>query len=277
MKKIFSTVLFLGLFLGISSCSSSGSKESNNDEIITTKIVINESVVFGENAELYSVVPGTYTLKRDNRLKIKIKFRLEKNPDGEIDYISFYGPKMQLKDEDGLNVIEGWDQMKLADGEKEKLETFLTKEPGSEIEVLYVNEFNYSQTEDAINKTKSFAIIDLDLVYKDSSKTTDTDNEKNSELAENSPKASKSEIDKFLDEYEKAVDKYVKDMKKAKEDGGLLGMASATTSMTVEITKLVDKIEKYADDMTMEQAARFANIQSKMSLATADSAMDMLF
>lgn len=277
MKKIFSTLLFLGLFLGISSCSSSGSKESNNDEVMTTEIVINEPVVFGENAELYSVVPGSYTLKRDNRLKIKIKFRLEKNPDGEIDYISFYGPKMQLKDEDGLNVIEGWDQMKLADGEKEKLETFLTKEPGSEIEVLYVNEFDYSQTEDAINKTKSFAIIDLDLVYKDNSETTDTDSENDSELAENSSKASKSEIDKFLDEYEKAVDKYVKDMKKAKEDGGLLGMASATTSMTVEITKLVDKLDKFSDDMTMEQAARFANIQNKMSLATADSAMDMLF
>lgn len=277
MKKIFSTLLFLGLFLGISSCSSSGSKESNNDEVMTTEIVINEPVVFGENAELYSVVPGSYTLKRDNRLKIKIKFRLEKNPDGEIDYISFYGPKMQLKDEDGLNVIEGWDQMKLADGEKEKLETFLTKEPGSEIEVLYVNEFDYSQTEDAINKTKSFAIIDLDLVYKDNSETTDTDSENDSELAENSSKASKSEIDKFLDEYEKAVDKYVKDMKKAKEDGGLLGMASATTSMTVEITKLVDKLDKFSDDMTMEQAARFANIQSKMSLAAADSAMDMLF
>ena len=106
---------------------------------MTTEIVVDEPVVYGENSELYSVVPGTYTLKRDDRLKIKIKFRLEKNPDGEIDYISFYGPKMQLKDEDGLNVIEGWDQMKLADGEKEKLETFLTKEPGSEIEVLYVN------------------------------------------------------------------------------------------------------------------------------------------
>ena len=249
MKKIFSTVIFLSLVLGISSCSSSGSKETNSDEVMTTEIVVDEPVVYGENSELYSVVPGTYT----------------------------YGPKMQLKDEDGLNVIEGWDQMKLADGEKEKLETFLTKEPGSEIEVLYVNEFDYSQTEDAINKTKSFAIIDLDLVYKDNSETTDTDSENDSELAENSSKASKSEIDKFLDEYEKAVDKYVKDMKKAKEDGGLLGMASATTSMTVEITKLVDKLDKFSDDMTVEQAARFANIQSKMSLAAADSAMDMLF
>ena len=277
MKKIFSTVIFLSLVLGISSCSSSGSKETNSDEVMTTEIVVDEPVVYGENSELYSVVPGTYTLKRDDKLKIKIKLKLEKNPDGEIDFISGYGPKMQLKDEDGLNVIEGWDQMKLADGEKEKLETFLTKEPGSEIEVLYVNEFDYSQTEDAINKTKSFAIIDLDLVYKDNSETTDTDSENDSELAENSSKASKSEIDKFLDEYEKAVDKYVKDMKKAKEDGGLLGMASATTSMTVEITKLVDKLDKFSYDMTMEQAARFANIQSKMSLATADSAMDMLF
>lgn len=272
MKKIFSTVIFLSLVLGISSCSSSGSKETNSDEVMTTEIVVDEPVVYGENSELYSVVPGTYTLKRDDRLKIKIKLKLEKNPDGEIDFISGYGPEMQLKDEDGLNVIDGWKQMKLADGEVAKLRTFLTQEPGSEIDILYVNDFGYSKTEEAIKKTKSFAIQDLRIVYK---KDVSTDN--SSEKAAKANNSSASEIDKFLDEYEKAVDKYVKDMKKAKEDGGLLGMASATTSMTVEITKLADKLDKYADDMTMEQTARFANIQSKMSLAAADSAMDMLF
>lgn len=273
MKKIFTAMLFLTLVLGATSCSSSGSK--NDDSVLKTDISVSDPEVYGENSDLYSIVPGTYTLKRDERLKIKVKLKLEQNPNGEIDHIGYNSPIMRLKDEDGLDVVDGWSQMKLADGEKARFENFLKKAPGTEQDFLFVNDFGYNKTEAAIEKTKSFTIEDLNIVFKD-----DTEKKSNSEESEElseSSKASKSEIDKFLDDYEKAVNKYVKDMEKAKKEGGLLDWANATTSMTVEITKLADKLDKYYDDMTMEQATRFANIQSKMSLATADSTMDMLF
>lgn len=273
MKRTFIYTLLFTALLGITSCSSSSSKKT--DEVQTTEVVINDPVVYGENSDLYSVVPGTYTLKRDNKLKIKIKLKLEKNPDGEIDYISGYGPEMQLKDEDGLNVIDGWSQMKLADGEVAKLETFLTQEPGSEIEILYINDFGYSQTEEAIKKTKSFTIQDLDIVFKDNSEEDYADND--SEETTESKKISSSEIDQILDDYEDAVNKYIKGIEKAKKDGGLIDLANATNSMTTAIAKLADKLEDMSENMTLEQTARFAEIQSKMSFAATDSAMDMLF
>lgn len=100
-------------------------------------IIIQNSEVYGEDADLISVIPNTYILKKkDNSLRIAIQLKLEKSTDKKI--VTY--PELIFKDEDGVDILNGWYQMGLSD--EEKFHKFISSAPGTVMEFIFVNEFN---------------------------------------------------------------------------------------------------------------------------------------
>lgn len=161
MTKIY--VFFFSLVLGIVTVACGG---SSVPESVTLKIT--QSEVYGDNAELFSVVEEEYKLKCDNRIRMKIRLRLNKKVEKEINFIN--SPNLRLKDEDGMNIIEGYSQMVLADGEDEKMISFLNSEPGNEMDFVFVNDFDYDYAKVVMEKAKGFSIENIYISYKEDEK-----------------------------------------------------------------------------------------------------------
>ena len=159
MKKI--NIIFLSLVMSLFfvSCGESESVP----ESVTLKV--GQSEVYGENSELFSVVQGDYKLKCNDRLRIKVRLKLNENVEKEIDYIN--SPNLRLKDEDGVGILEGYSQMTLAKGESDKMISFLKSEPGTEMDFVFINEFDYEHAKKVMKNAKGFSIENLNIVYKD--------------------------------------------------------------------------------------------------------------
>lgn len=166
MTKI--NVFFFSLVLGIVTVACGG---SSVPESVTLKVT--QSEVYGDNAEFFSVVEGEYKLKCDNRIRMKIKLRLNKKVEKEINFIN--SPNLRLKDEDGMNIIEGYSQMVLADGEDDKMISFLNSEPGNEMDFVFVNDFDYDYANVVMEKTKGFSIENIYISYKEDEKNNSDD------------------------------------------------------------------------------------------------------
>lgn len=157
MKKVI--VNFLGVMLLTLFMVSCGGSEK---ETVTSKDV--EAMgVYGDDASLISIVPNTYTLnKKDGRLRLKVQLKLEKRTDSDVDIY----PVLVLKDEDGVQIVDGWYQMEFSDSEKAKLETFLKGEVGSISDFVFINEFSSDYFKKALSSSASFSIDKLRLEKK---------------------------------------------------------------------------------------------------------------
>ena len=156
--------LFLGftLILLAVSCSS-GKSEKTESVPASVSITVSQSEVYGENSGLFCVVPGSYKLKYDDGVKIKVRLKLEQTVEKKIEGVS--GLILRLKDEDGMGLVDGYSQMTLADGETDKMITFLSSEPGTEQDFVFVNEFGDEYAEDVMTKTTSFSLENLSVTY----------------------------------------------------------------------------------------------------------------
>ena len=162
MTKI--NILFLSLVLAIITVACGG---SSVPESVTLKVT--QSEVYGDNSEYFSVVQGEYKLKCSDRVRMKIRLRLEKAPEKEIDYI--HSPSLRLKDEDGMSIVDSYSQMILADGEEEKMVSFLKSEPGTEQDFVFINDFA------VMEKSKSFSIENIYISFKEDEKDSSADME----------------------------------------------------------------------------------------------------
>lgn len=114
--------------------------------------------VYGDDANLISIVSDSCTLnKKDGRLRVKVQLKLEKKADNDV---SIY-PVLVLKDEDGVQVINGWYQMELGDSEKSKFDSFIKGEVGSMVDFVFVNEFSADYFNTALKRSETFSIDKL--------------------------------------------------------------------------------------------------------------------
>ncbi|WP_291562066.1 hypothetical protein [Bacteroides sp.] len=166
MTKI--NILFLSLILAIITVACG---DPSVPESVTLKVT--QSEVYGDNSEYFSVVQGEYKLKCGDRVRMKIRLRLEKTPDKEINYI--HSPSLRLKDEDGMSIVDSYSQMVLADGEEEKMVSFLKSESGTEQDFVFINDFDYDYAKAVMEKSKSFSIENIYISFKEDEKDSSAD------------------------------------------------------------------------------------------------------
>lgn len=94
---------------------------------------------------------------------------------------------------------------------------------------------------------------------------TETDTEDSSDAKASTSSTSSKNIDKWLDQYEKVMDKYVKVAAKAAK--GDMPSITEAASLTEEVTSLASKLDDVKGDMSAAQAARLAKIAAKMASA----------
>lgn len=265
MKRLFSILLVATAIFTLAAC---GSKSADAGQEAATDLEIKTSEVYGDNAEYISVVPGTYSLKKGNRLTIKVKLKLEKTVEGDIDFVS--GPNLRLKDADGVDVVDDFSQMELTDGDRQKMQTFLKQAPGTEQEFVFQNDFGFDKYADvAIEKAKSFSLEGLSISYEEPETEAPAESAGQDEEANAETSANSEEIDQWLADFSDLMDDYVKMASRAQS--GELSAADMVTyaSLSAKATELASKLDKIKGDLTPQQAARLAEIEAKMASASA--------
>lgn len=154
----------LGIMLVALFMVSCGGKE----ETITSKQV-KPAGVYGSDAALISIVDDTCTLnKKDGRLRLKVQLKLEKKASNDVQIY----PVIVLKDEDGVQIVEGWYQMEMSDSEKSKFATFIKGDVGSVLDFVFINEFNADYFNKALTRSETFSIDKLQIMEKEDDVTT---------------------------------------------------------------------------------------------------------
>lgn len=144
------THILLAAVLLLCSCSTKSSAPTSKDVCGTD--------VYGDGDGIISIVSDNYTLtKKDGRLRLKIRLKLEESVDEKV---SAY-PKIILKDEDGVELISSWNQMEMSSSEKSKFDSFLRSEEGTIKEFVFINEFSSDYFEDALTKSETFSLDKL--------------------------------------------------------------------------------------------------------------------
>lgn len=183
------------------SCKQKESKGTSSTESITLKV--NGSELYGMDAQYVSLVKGKYELKTGEKMFIKVKLRLKKKVEGEIDYIEDLA--LRLKDADGLNVVDGWKQMIMPDDEYDKLYQFLKCEPGTEQEFIFINRFDMENAAEIMRKAKSFIIDGFEITYI---------GEDEDEYTEKKPDQSSSEISRLEEDLNKDIEESLDHLEK---------------------------------------------------------------
>lgn len=144
------THILLAAVLLLCSCGTKSSAPTSKDVCGTD--------VYGDGDGIISIVSDNYTLtKKDGRLRLKIRLKLEESVDEKV---SVY-PKIILKDEDGVELISSWNQMEMSSSEKSKFDSFLKSEEGTVKEFVFINEFSSDYFEDALTKSETFSLDKL--------------------------------------------------------------------------------------------------------------------
>ena len=196
-KQIFmktKLVKVLGIILVALFMVSCGEKET-----ITSKNV-KATGVYGDNADLISIVDDTCTLnKKDGRLRVKVQLKLENKANNDVDIY----PVIVLKDEDGVQVINGWYQMELGDSEKSKFDTFIKGEVGSVMDFVFINEFSAEYFEKALTRSEAFSVDKLKI--KEIEKPKDSVTSELESLEKIAKEAAKMAKEYDADDYEKSL------------------------------------------------------------------------
>lgn len=153
MKNVFAviigSVMMSALIIG---CSSQPPIPESKEINITT------SEVYGDDADVVSIIPNTYTLKyKEGEIRLKVKLRLEQTENRPLSY----APELILKDEDGVEIVDGWYQMEMSDSEKSKFEKFVQSPVGTEAEFVLVSQFSADYFRKAMTKSEVFSLDKL--------------------------------------------------------------------------------------------------------------------
>lgn len=257
MNKIFQFLLVLSVGFLLTACGSKGEKEK------TASIEIKTSEVYGDNAELISVVPGTYTLKQGDRVTLKIRLRLEQTASGKVDFVN--GPVLRLKDADGIDAVDSSNQMELADGERQKMQTFLQQKPGTEQDFLFENKFDYDKyAQAAMEKTTSFTLEGLDIVYETLPDTASSDMEATTPVDDSAAASGNPEVDQWLDEFSDLVDNYA-DLVYSSDGNMSAGDLVKLAQLSTQASELVAKMDKMSNSLTPAQASRLAELEARLT------------
>lgn len=217
-------VKVLGIMLVALFMVSCGEKET-----ITSKKV-KATGVYGDNADLISIVDDTCTLnKKDGRLRVKAQLKLEKKANNDV---STY-PKLILKDEDGVQVVNGWYQMELGDSEKSKFDSFIKGEVGSVVEFVFINEFSADYFNTVLTRSETFSIDKLKIKEVEKPKDPVTSGLESFEKLAN--EAAKMAEDYDDEDYEKSLKMAEKSLKAA---GKILEMEEDLLDMMDDLDDL---------------------------------------
>ena len=217
-------VKVLGIMLVALFMVSCGEKET-----ITSKKV-KATGVYGDNADLISIVDDTCTLnKKDGRLRVKAQLKLEKKANNDV---STY-PELILKDEDGVQVVNGWYQMELGDSEKSKFDSFIKGEVGSVVEFVFINEFSADYFNTVLTRSETFSIDKLKIKEVEKPKDPVTSGLESFEKLAN--EAAKMAEDYDDEDYEKSLKMAEKSLKAA---GKILEMEEDLLDMMDDIDDL---------------------------------------
>lgn len=281
MKKSYLLSLFVLVLVTMSSCS-----KKDKDKV---DLKVDDVEISGENSDLISVVPGTYSIvKTTSGLSIKVKFKLEQtieNADSIETYeengggLNLDNLKLVCTDENGMSIDEA--EFDLGEGvldvdTKKSFEKFLTSSVGTEKEFV----FSLSASKDSdpyknvMSKAKGFKITGMDAtvepgyssVSSDDSSAEDpsTDDETTSDESTESSTDGEaiSNVDAALDEYERYVNKYIKLVKKA-SNGDPTAVAEYA-DMLQSAQSLQEKLDNAKGDFTSAQMSRLARIENKL-------------
>jgi hypothetical protein len=280
MKKVGTLIVLALFFLTITSCS-------GHDEL---DITVDNVEISGNNSDLISVVPGTYSIVKTERgLAIKVKFKLEKtiyNADsvdtyaisgGGIEFDNFSdGLTLVCTDTNGMSIGTKFDlgEESLDIDANASFKKFLTSSAGTEKEFIFSS--STSDTKDVMTKTKGFKIEGMSVSvqsgdYPISSSTDDsnvsdtTSSSTSDEASVSSDDSSIGDVDAALDEYEQYVNKYIRMMKKASK-GDPTAIAEYA-EMLQSAQNFQEKLDNAKEDFTSAQMARLVKIEAKLMKA----------
>jgi len=84
-----------------------------------------------------------------------------------------------------------------------------------------------------------------------------------------------NKVDKLLDKYEDAVNKYVEDVR-SQEDGDILGDLASGAKLTIKISDIENELSECEGEMTEEQIARMNEIREKLLGASIEGTSNMI-
>ena len=237
----------------------------------TKELEISKAEVFGDSADVVSIVDGTYTLVGvvptdiTQTLSIKIKLRLKRPIQDKDLHIS--GWNLEILDKNGTSLL---DKLILKDSEDSKLLKFVTEgKEGEEKEFTFqysiANGDLYKKImNDAANiNLKDVSFYKEQYYSSESSEVTDeetTDTDSNTDVE--SDDISSNNVDEILKTYSEYVDKYIKFMKKAAN--GDLSAMTEYASLLKKAQEFDEKLKEVKGDMTTAQMNKFLEIQKKM-------------
>lgn len=267
MKKSLFSLFALTLGLLLAACSS---KQKENTGPQSADLTVEAMEVYGDSPGILSVVPGTYKLNVDDKVSIKIKLKLEQTVTEAFDGIE--DPNLRLKTADGVEATDAY--FGLANGEGDKLKSFLKKDPGAEEEFVFELLFDHQKGDvtEAIGKIKTFTLDGFSLIHEEGGSDAESEDASSSADDDTSGETmSSAEVDQMLDNYEELVDSYTSLVKKA-SSGDLSALGDYAT-LTSKASDLAEDLDKFSGDMSVEQMARFTKIQAKMAAAATDAVL----
>lgn len=260
--KIFSIGL---LALLVASC---GGRKSTEPADITVKA--EETTVGGTLGQYVTLNAGDYTVQIDESgaTSLTVNLSVEAIP--------------ELSESKSLSGVKA--TVNFLDANKTPISVDITENYNSELSDALKSgasklSFNFRDgylSDDKIKLIKEKAkYIEVDVsgsLYEKSSSSSSTSSESSSsdesdadESVESSSSTSSSDINAWLDKYEKAMDTYVKLAKKA-SSGDITAMTEMASYLD-QVNDLYSDLEKVESDMTPAQAARLSKIYAKMASA----------
>lgn len=278
--------------LAVCMVSCGGKKEDNGDKDQNITITPESTTVEGDLGDCYTVIDRNY--KVIDKIGKKVTIELERTQEDlpfDLDYLEInyfngsdhnekdeirVGFGIEFLDEDGniigkVNANDGWNKegkdcislAKLKPGKKGSI----TFEIGWDIELKNVRKFRVTS---AYEEKEANPYVSSSSSSSSSSEDNDDDSEDNdisgstSSLSSSSSSShSSADIDKFLDSYEKLVDKYISYAKKMNA-GDMSGALDDYADIMQETQELSGKLNGMQGNMSGAQLARYTRINSKM-------------
>lgn len=257
--------LMLGfLALGLVSCGG----ESKKAEATDLTVKAEDTTVGGSLGSYASLIAGDYTVQinESGTVDVTVKLDIQAIPDlMYVKELSSVKATLNFLGENGTPL-----SVDIEEDYNSELESAFKS--GSSKLALKFHEYMMSEDKIEVLKSKAKAIevsISGDIKEASSSSSSessssdsDSDSESDAEVASDS-KTSSTDINVWLDKYEKVMDKYVSLVKKA--NNGDMSAMKDMASYLDQVNELYEDLENVQGDMTPAQSARLAKIYAKMS------------
>lgn len=259
--------LMLGfLALGLVSCGG----ESKKAEATDLTVKAEDTTVGGSLGSYASLIAGDYTVQINESGTVDVTVKLDIQAIPELMYdkeLRSVKATLNFLGENGTPL-----SVDIEEDYNSELESAFKS--GSSKLALKFHEYMMSEDKIEVLKSKAKAIevsISGDIKEASSSSSSssessssdsDSDSDSDAEVTSDS-KTSSTDINAWLDKYEKAMDKYVSLVKKA-NNGDMSAMMDMASYLD-QVNELYEDLENVQSDMTPAQAARLAKIYAKMS------------